>query len=86
MFRWLGQMPRVVLSAVIMVVAVQHFDVWSLRLAGALRKGPISNRYDVALDLAVVLVVAVLSIAINIVLAVFIGVAIATALFVLRMS
>jgi SulP family sulfate permease len=86
MFRWLGQMPRVVLSAVIMVVAVQHFDVWSLRLAGALRKGPISNRYHVALDLAVVLVVAVLSIAINIVLAVFIGVAIATALFVLRMS
>jgi sulfate permease, SulP family len=86
LFRWLGQMPRVVLSAVIMVVAVQHFDVWSLRLAGALRKGPISNLYHVALDLAVVLVVAVLSIAINIVLAVFIGVAIATALFVLRMS
>ena len=86
MFRWLGQMPRVVLSAVIMVVAVQHFDLWSLRLAGALRKGPISNRYHVALDLAVMLVVAVLSIAINIVLAVFIGVAIATALFVLRMS
>jgi sulfate permease, SulP family len=86
LFRWLGQMPRVVLSAVIMVVAVQHFDVWSLRLAGALRKGPISNLYHVALDLAVVLVVAVLSIAVNIVLAVFIGVAIATALFVLRMS
>jgi sulfate permease, SulP family len=86
LFRWLGQMPRVVLSAVIMVVAVQHFDVWSLRLVGALRKGPISNLHHVALDLAVVLVVAVLSIAINIVLAVFIGVAIATALFVLRMS
>jgi anti-anti-sigma regulatory factor len=86
LFRWLGQMPRVVLSAVIMVVAVQHFDVWSLRLAGALRKGPISNLHHVALDLAVVLIVAVLSIAINIVLAVFIGVAIATALFVLRMS
>jgi anti-anti-sigma regulatory factor len=86
LFRWLGQMPRVVLSAVIMVVAVQHFDLWSLRLAGGLRKGPISSRYHVALDLTVVVVVAVLSIAINIVLAVFIGVAIAIALFVHRMS
>ena len=86
LFRWLGQMPRVVLSAVIMVVAVQHFDLWSLRLAGALRKGPISSRYHVALDLTVVVVVAVLSIAINVVLAVFIGVAIAIALFVHRMS
>ncbi len=86
LFRWLGQMPRVVLSAVIMVVAVQHFDLWSLRLASELRKGPISNRYHVALDLAVVVVVAVLSIALNIVLAVFVGVAIAIGLFVVRMS
>jgi len=85
-FRWLGQMPRVVLSAVIMVIAVQHFDLWSLRLVGGLRKGPLSYRYNVALDLVVVVVVAVLSIALNIVLAVFIGVAIAIALFVLRMS
>jgi SulP family sulfate permease len=51
LFRWLGQMPRAVLSAVIMVVAVQHFDLWSLRLAGELRKGPISARYHVVLDL-----------------------------------
>jgi MFS superfamily sulfate permease-like transporter len=86
LFRWLGQMPRAVLSAVIMVVAIQHFDVWSLRLASELRKGAISNRYHVALDLAVVIVVAVLSITVNIALAVFVGVAIAIALFVLRMS
>jgi SulP family sulfate permease len=85
-FRWLGQMPRAVLSAVIMVVAIQHFDMWSLRLADELRKGPISSRYHVALDLAVVIVVAVLSITVNIALAVFVGVAIAIALFVLRMS
>jgi sulfate permease, SulP family len=86
LFRWLGQMPRVVISAVIMVVAIQHFDLWSLRLVGDLRKGPILSRHHVALDLTVVVVVAVLSIALNIVLAVFIGVAIAMALFVLRMS
>ena len=86
LFRWLGQMPRAVLSAVIMVVAVQHFDLWSLRLAGELRKGPISSRYHVVLDLVVVVVVAVLSITLNIVLAVFVGVAIAIAVFVMRMS
>ncbi len=86
LFRWLGQIPRVVLSAVIMVVAVQHFDLWSLRLASRLFKAPILNRSHVALDLIVVVLVAVLSIVLNIVLAVFIGVAIAIALFVLRMS
>jgi CRP-like cAMP-binding protein/anti-anti-sigma regulatory factor len=85
-FSLLGQIPRVALSAVIMVIAVQHFDVWSLRLVRAFRRGPHAYRFDVALDLAVVVAVAVLSIAINIVPAVFIGVAIAVALFVFRMS
>jgi CRP-like cAMP-binding protein/anti-anti-sigma regulatory factor len=79
-------MPRVALSAVIMVIAVQHFDVWSLRLARGLRRGPGAYRFNVAIDLAVVVAVAVLSIAINIVPAVFIGLAIAVILFVFRMS
>ncbi len=48
--------------------------------------GPAAYRLNVALDLAVVVVVAVLSIALNIVSAVFIGLAIAIALFVFRMS
>jgi sulfate permease, SulP family len=86
LFPLLGQIPRVALSAVIMVIAVQHFDVWSLRLVRAFRRGPHAYRFNVALDLAVVVAVAVLSIAINIVPAVFIGVAIAVALFVFRMS
>jgi sulfate permease, SulP family len=86
LFRYLGQIPRVALSAVIMVIAVQHFDVWSLRQVRGLRRGPGAYRFSVALDLAVVVVVAVLSIAINIVPAVFVGVAIAVALFVFRMS
>ncbi len=86
LFRWLGEIPRTVLSAVIMVVAVQHLDLWSLRLVGGLRRGPAAYRFNAALDLAVVVVVAVVSIALNIVLAVFIGVAIAIALFVFRMS
>ena len=86
LFRWLGEIPRVVLSAVIMVIAVQHFDLWSLQLIGRLRRGPPAHRLNVALDLAVVVVVAVLSITLNIVLAVFIGVALAVVLFVFRMS
>jgi anti-anti-sigma regulatory factor len=86
LFRWLGQMPRVVLSAVIMVIAVQHLDLWSLRLARGLATAPAGYRRSAALDLMVVVVVAVLSIALNIVLAVFVGVAIAVVLFVLRMS
>jgi sulfate permease, SulP family len=86
LFPLLGQIPRVVLSAVIMVIAVQHFDVWSLRLLRGLGRGPVAYRFNVGLDLAVMVAVAVLSIAINIVVAVFIGVAIAVALFVFRMS
>jgi SulP family sulfate permease len=86
LFPLLGQIPRVALSAVIAVIAVQHFDVWSLRLVRGLRRARGAYRFNAALDLAVVVVVAVLSIAINIVLAVFIGVAIAVALFVFRMS
>lgn len=86
LFRWLGQIPRVALSAVIMVIAVQHFDLWSLRLLAKIGNAPRSLRISTASDLAVVIAVAVLSLALNIVLAVFIGVAIAVALFVIRMS
>jgi CRP-like cAMP-binding protein/anti-anti-sigma regulatory factor len=86
LFRWLGLIPRSVLSAVIMVIAIQHFDLWSLRLLRGLGHGSPAYRINVAVDLAVVVTVAVLSIALNIVSAVFIGVAIAVGLFVLRMS
>ncbi len=86
LFRWLGEIPRVALSAVIMVIAVQHFDLWSLRLLGKLRAAPRSLRASTAFDALVVLVVAVLSIALNIVAAVFIGLALAVVLFVFHMS
>jgi SulP family sulfate permease len=86
LFRWLGDIPRVALSAVIMVIAVQHFDLWSFRLIGRLRGAPLALRISTAFDLIVVVVVAVLSIVLNIVLAVFIGIAIAVVLFVFHMS
>lgn len=86
LFRWLGNIPRVALSAVIMVIAVQHFDLWSVRLIGRLRDTSTSLRISTVFDLVVVIVVAVLSIALNIVLAVFIGLALAVVLFVFHMS
>ncbi|MFZ2068116.1 MAG: SulP family inorganic anion transporter [Xanthobacteraceae bacterium] len=86
MFRWLGYIPRVALSAVIMVIAVQHFDVWSLGLLRRVRTAPRSLRVSTITDLVVVITVAVLSIVLNIVAAVFIGVAIAVVLFVFHMS
>ena len=55
-----------------MVVAVQHFDLWSLRLLGRVRSAPTSLRISTMVDLLVVIVVAVLSITLNIALAVFI--------------
>ena len=85
-FRWLGGFPRAVLSAVIMVIAVQHFDLWSLRLMSRVRGAPRSVRISTAVDLLVVIVVAIVSIMLNIVLAVFVGVAIAAMLFVFHMS
>jgi MFS superfamily sulfate permease-like transporter len=43
-FRWLGGIPRAALSAVIMVIAVQHFDLWLMRrVRGAPRSMRISS-------------------------------------------
>jgi sulfate permease, SulP family len=69
-----------------MVIAVQHFDLWSLRLMSRVRGAPRAVRVSTAIDLLVVIVVAIVSITLNIVLAVFIGVAIAAMLFVFHMS
>ncbi len=78
--------PRAVLSAVIMVVAVQHIDPWSKQATARLFKGGAADKSALALDLVVALVVSILSIVVNIVLAVFLGLALAVSLFVLRMS
>jgi sulfate permease, SulP family len=85
-FSAVAQMPRVVLSAAIMVIAVQHVDPWSIDLVQRIRNRAARHRGPVLLDLAVVILVAALSVTIDIVLAVFLGVVIAVALFVLRMS
>ncbi|MCP4620608.1 MAG: SLC26A/SulP transporter family protein [Bradyrhizobium sp.] len=86
LFPLLAYMPRVVLSAAIMVVAIQHIEPWTRQLAMRLITPGTPQRGAIALDLGVSLFVSVLSITINVVLAVFIGIGLAVLLFVVRMS
>ena len=86
LFPVVSYIPRVVLSATIMVIAVQHVDPWSIDLVRRIRTSASRQRGLMLLDLLVVAVVAVLSVTINIALAVFLGMVIAIALFVVRMS
>ena len=86
LFPVVSYIPRVVLSATIMVIAVQHVDPWSIDLVRRIRTSASRYRGLMLLDLLVVAVVAILSVTINIALAVFLGIIIAIALFVVRMS
>jgi sulfate permease, SulP family len=86
LFPIVSYMPRVVLSAAIMVIAIQHIDPWSIDLLRRIRTSTLRHRKLMLLDLLVMGVVAVLSVTINIVLAVFLGLLIAVALFIVRMS
>jgi MFS superfamily sulfate permease-like transporter/CRP-like cAMP-binding protein len=86
LFPVVTQLPRVALSAVIMVVAIQHFDPWSMQLIRRIARSSGGQRRHLIIDLLVVVVVAVLAIAVDIVLAVFLGTIIAVMLFVVRMS
>src|ERR1700692_888646 len=86
LFPALAYMPRAVLSAVIMVIAIQHIDPWTKQLTARLIKPGTPQRGAIALDLGVSVFVSLLSIAINVVLAVFIGIVLAILLFVVRMS
>jgi sulfate permease, SulP family len=86
LFPLIVYLPRVALSAVIMVIAVQNVDRWTLRTIRRVASGSTPYRRHLVLELAVVLVVAALSVIINVVVAVFLGVAIAVLLFAMRMS
>jgi MFS superfamily sulfate permease-like transporter len=82
----IGYLPRVVLSGVIMVVAVQHVDPSTVQLVRRLAAGPVGDRRAATFDLAVIALVATLSIVVNIVAAVLVGLGLAMVLFLLRMS
>jgi sulfate permease, SulP family len=86
LFPFLAYIPRAVLSAAVMVVAIQHIDPWTGQLVRRLVRPGTPQRGAIALDLGVCLFVSLLSIAVNVVLAVFIGIVLAVLLFVVRMS
>jgi MFS superfamily sulfate permease-like transporter len=86
LFPVVSYIPRTVLSAAIMVIAIQHIDPWSIDLVRRIGTSASRHRGLMLLDLLVVAVVAALSVTINIVLAVFLGFIIAIALFIVRMS
>ena len=87
LFPVLSYIPCVALSAVIMVIAVQHVDPWTVGLMRRVfARGVGAQRRRILIDLFVVLLVAILSVTVDIVLAVFLGVAIAALLFMWRMS
>ena len=79
-------LPRVVIAATLLVVAVQLVDRWSLRLLRDLVGRTIADWKVPAFDLLVVALVTTVTIALNLVVAVGVGVAIAVASFLLRMS
>ncbi len=81
-----GYLPRVALSGVIMVIAIQHIDPWTIQLVKRLCSPAVANRTRIAVELFVIALVAILSILANIVIAVFIGIVVAILLFLLRMS
>lgn len=86
LFPVVSYIPRAVLSAAIMVIAIQHVDPWSIDLVRRIGTSASQHRGLMLLDLLVVAVVAILSVTINIVLAVFLGLVIATVMFIVRMS
>jgi SulP family sulfate permease len=86
LFPLLAYIPRAVLSAAIMVIAIQHIDPWTKQLAARLIAPGTPQRGAIALDLGVSVFVSVLSIVVNVVSAVFIGIVVAVLLFVVRMS
>jgi MFS superfamily sulfate permease-like transporter/CRP-like cAMP-binding protein len=84
LFPALAFLPCVALSAVIVVIAVEHFDPWTMRLAR--RVGARLAGRKGMLDLVVVAVVAIVAVVFDIVFAVFAGITIAALMFVVRVG
>ena len=82
----IAYVPRSALAGVIVVIGLQHFDRWSLGLTRQVfrRERPLSTR--VALDLCVVLLVAMIAILMDLVTAVALGMFLSVAVFLARMS
>jgi sulfate permease, SulP family len=82
----LSHIPRVVIAAMLVVVAVQLFDRWTLQIFRKLIRREFSSAQPMLLDLLVIVVVTTVAVAVNIVFAVVIGIAVTVLFFLFRMS
>ncbi len=78
--------PRVVIAGLLVVVALQLFDLWSLHMVRRMLSGQLVQWKGMAFDLFVVALVATVAIVANLVAAVAIGVATTILSFLFRMS
>ncbi len=82
----IAYLPRVVIAAMLVVVAIQLFDRWTLQILAKLCRREFIGARRMLIDLAVIVVVTAVAMAMNIVVAVFTGIAVAMLVFLYRMS
>lgn len=82
----MGLIPRVVVAALVLYAGIQLFDRWTLKLVGQIARGRAVNWGNIAIDLAVILLVTTVALRGQIALAVLLGVLIAILVFTVRMS
>ena len=82
----ISYLPRVVIAAMLVVVAIQLVDRWTLQILKKLAARDYTSAQSMLLDLMIILIVTVVAITMNIVFAVAIGVAVTVLFFLFRMS
>jgi SulP family sulfate permease len=82
----ISYLPRVVMAATLIVIAIQLFDRWTLQILLKLVRRGFASARSVLLDLLVILVVTTVAITLNIVFAVVIGIGVTALFFLYRMS
>lgn len=82
----ISYLPRVVIAAMLVVIAIQLFDRWTLQMVAKLFQRNYTSAQGMLLDLLIITLVAVVAIALDIVFAVGIGIAVTVLFFLFRMS
>jgi len=82
----INYLPRVVIAAMLVAVAIQLVDRWTLQIVRKLVARDFASARAVLLDLLIIVIVAVVAVALDIVLAVAIGFAVTIVFFLFRMS
>jgi anti-anti-sigma factor len=82
----ISYLPRVVIAAMLVVVAIQLVDRWTLQIVRKLATRDFTSAQSMLLDLMIIVVVAVVAVALNLVFAVAIGIAVTMLFFLFRMS